>query len=149
MPQRGYMPLNWKTSPFQDITLFRLLSDRGLPLLYYGIWNVEIGGNWERCCPVDQGLNYFYNLHIAKERESAFGKGRSRAGQGFMGQLDTLISGRIPAPCRITCGHSRHTMDKKCPGLSLTHWLSVQPTQDPPTDGMGAPSEFWELSHSF
>lgn len=59
--------------------------------MYYGIGNVEVGGDWERCFHVDQCLNYFYNLQIARKRGSALGKGRSGTEQGLVDQLNTLI----------------------------------------------------------
>lgn len=59
--------------------------------MYYGIWNVEVEGAWERCSHADQCLNYFYNLHRARKRGSALGKGRSRTEQGLVDQRDILI----------------------------------------------------------
>lgn len=57
---------------------------------------MEGGGDWERCCHVDQGLRYFDNLHIAQGRGSALQRGRSRAGaQGSAKQID--IKGTLQA----------------------------------------------------
>lgn len=52
---------------------------------------MEVGGYWERCCHVDQGLRYFDNLHVAQGRGSALQRGRSRAGaQGSAKQIDII-----------------------------------------------------------
>lgn len=88
------MPLNWEARPcFQGVSLFS--HSEAFPL-YSGIWNVEVGGDWERGCHVDQGLRYFDNLHIAQGRGSTLQRGRSRAGaRGSAKQID--IEGTLQA----------------------------------------------------